>query len=275
MGRDEAMALLHRLHSAQNLFHAGGDNSALHELLTDDIAWHVPGRNAIAGHYRGIDSVLGYFRKRRDLAGRTFRVHTRDVLSGDGEWISAITDGTAVVGGHEYAWSTAGLYQVRGQRISACRLLPFDADEFDAIWAHRGQATSSVSQVRVRPRHCDAQGMLHAARYYEYFEDAFLGWLDDHAGGYRRLREAGTDLVIVSSGCDHRHGAALDDLLTIEVRPTATVRSSLTVSFTVQHDDQILAIGRTTYVAVRDGNATELPEVLAGRAVRPSNVVLG
>jgi ketosteroid isomerase-like protein len=56
MRRDEAVALLHRLHSAQNLFHGGGDDSALRELLTDDIAWHVPGRNAIAGHYRGIDS---------------------------------------------------------------------------------------------------------------------------------------------------------------------------------------------------------------------------
>jgi hypothetical protein len=44
-------------------------------------------------------------------------VHTRDVLSGDGEWISAITDGTAVVGGEEYTWSTVGLYQVRGQRM--------------------------------------------------------------------------------------------------------------------------------------------------------------
>lgn len=111
------MALLYRFHSAQNLFHGGGDDSALRELLTDDIAWHVPGRNAIAGHYRGIDSVLGYFRKRRDLADRTFRVHTRDVLSGDGEWISAITDGTAVVGGEEYTWSTVGLYQVRGRRM--------------------------------------------------------------------------------------------------------------------------------------------------------------
>jgi len=35
------------------------------------------------------------------------------------------------------------------------------------------------------------------------------------------------------------------------------------VSFTVQHDGQILAIGQTAYVAVRDGNATALPEILA------------
>jgi hypothetical protein len=32
----------------------------------------------------------------------------------------------------------------------------------------------SHHQVRVPPRHCDAQGMLHASRPQEYAEDAFL-----------------------------------------------------------------------------------------------------
>src|SRR3954469_18000525 len=64
---------------------------------------------------------------------------------------------------------------------------------------------TSTSRVRVRPRHCDAQAMVHAARYYEFFEDDFLDWLDVHAGGYRQLRErTGVDLVIVTSGCEYR-----------------------------------------------------------------------
>ena len=33
--------------------------------------------------------------------------------------------------------------------------------------------TPVVLQVRIPPRHCDAQGITHAARPYEYFEDAF------------------------------------------------------------------------------------------------------
>jgi acyl-CoA thioesterase FadM len=39
-------------------------------------------------------------------------------------------------------------------------------------------------QVRVPPRHCDAQGMMHASRPHEYVEDAFLAWLDGACGGY-------------------------------------------------------------------------------------------
>ncbi|WP_433816685.1 acyl-CoA thioesterase [Actinomadura scrupuli] len=121
---------------------------------------------------------------------------------------------------------------------------------------------SSVWRQQVRPRHCDAQGMLHAARYYEYFEDAFLDWLDRHAGGYRSLRSAGTDLVIVANGCEYRRPARLDELLSIETRPVAAGTSSLTVSFTVRNDEGVLAIGKASYVCVADGSAVPIPPSL-------------
>jgi ketosteroid isomerase-like protein len=61
MVRDAAIALLARLHAAQGAFYAGGPADALHELLTDDIAWHVPGDNVIAGDYEGRAAVMDYF----------------------------------------------------------------------------------------------------------------------------------------------------------------------------------------------------------------------
>ena len=116
--------------------------------------------------------------------------------------------------------------------------------------------------LRVRPRHCDAQGIMHASRYYEYFEDAFLDWLDVHLGGYASLRSSGVDLVVVASACEHRRGPALDDLLEIEVKPSAAGRTSISMSFTIRLDGEILAAGRTTYVAVSENAATPLPEAL-------------
>ena len=44
-----ARATLHFLHAAQNAMYAGGDAGPVSELLTDDVEWHVPGDNAIAG----------------------------------------------------------------------------------------------------------------------------------------------------------------------------------------------------------------------------------
>lgn len=270
MEREHTAAVLARLHRAQNEFYSGGDDSAVREVLSTDVAWHVPGRNAIAGHYRGIDEVLDYLRNRRDLAGRTFRMIPRETLTGPGDQVAVLTDGTAIVDGRRQTWSTVGLYRISGGRIAECWLLPLDAEAFDAIWNPHGSVTAgpdaaeaptSVFRTPVRPRHCDAQGMLHASRYYEYFEDAFLDWLDAHVGGYSTLRSDGTDLVVVTSGCEHHRGAALTDRLAIQVRPVAAGRSSLVVTFTVRRGDgEVLAIGHTTYVAVFGTGAVALPE---------------
>jgi ketosteroid isomerase-like protein len=135
MDRDHAEQVLRRLHEAQGALYSGGDADAVRDVLTDDIVWHVPGRNVIAGEYRGLEAVLAYFQRRRDLAGGTFRMQPGEVLIGDGEHVGVLTDGTAVIAGIERRWSTLGLYRIRGERIAECRLLPLDPERFDAIWS--------------------------------------------------------------------------------------------------------------------------------------------
>jgi ketosteroid isomerase-like protein len=133
--RAEALELLARLHSAQNLFYGGGDEGELRTLLAPDISWHVPGRNLIAGIYRGHDEVIGYFTRRRDLAGSTFRITRRDVLTGEGDTIAALTDGEAWLAGTARRWSTVGLYRVVAGRVAECWLMPTDPELFDQIWS--------------------------------------------------------------------------------------------------------------------------------------------
>jgi ketosteroid isomerase-like protein len=135
MNRDNAIALLDRLHAAQNEFYAGGAGAALQHVLAPNITWTVPGDNRIAGTYRGLEEVFDYFRRRRELAGYTFQMRRRDVLVGDGDRIAALTDGFAMIRGVDQSWSTVGLYDISEQRITACWLLPLDQRTFDAIWA--------------------------------------------------------------------------------------------------------------------------------------------
>ena len=135
MDRDEARRVLARLHEAQGAFYAGGPPEPLRALLADDVAWVVPGRNAIAGEYRGIDEVMAYFAQRRNLAARTFRMHPGDLLTGDGDHVAVLTHGTATIGGIERRWSTVGLYRLHLGRVAACWLLPLDQGAFDAIWS--------------------------------------------------------------------------------------------------------------------------------------------
>ena len=135
MDRDLAVDLLDRLHVAQTIFHSGGSAAALRALLDERVTWQVPGDNAIADTYSGIDAVIRYFTRRRELADGTFRMHRRDVLSGDRDWVAALTDGTARLGGDNRRWSTVGLYRFQAGKLIECRLLPLDADEFDRIWS--------------------------------------------------------------------------------------------------------------------------------------------
>ena len=134
MDRDIAVDLLDRLHAAQNEYYSGGSGAELEQLLAPGITWTVPGDNRIAGTYRGLEEVLGYFARRRDLAGRTFRMERRDVLTGGGRW-SQLTDGFARIGDRDRRWSTVGLYELVDGRVSACWLLPLDQGGFDAIWS--------------------------------------------------------------------------------------------------------------------------------------------
>jgi ketosteroid isomerase-like protein len=135
MYRDTAINLLDQLHKAQNEFYAGGSAAGLRQLLTPNTTWTVPGDNRIAGTYRGLEEVFGYFRRRRDLADRTFQMKRRDVLVGDGDQVAALTDGFATIHGVDHRWSTVGLYDVIDRRIAACWLLPLDQGAFDAIWS--------------------------------------------------------------------------------------------------------------------------------------------
>lgn len=134
MDRATAEQVLRRLHAAQGRLYSGGDPNEVRDVLTNRVEWHVPGRNAIAGDYYGIEAVLGYFLRRRDMAAGTFRMRPGELMVGDGDHVSVLTDGTAVLAGAERRWSTLGLYRIHEERVAACWLLPLQPNDFDAIW---------------------------------------------------------------------------------------------------------------------------------------------
>lgn len=136
--RDDLIAVVERLHSAQASLYTDGLVDAVRAVLTDDIAWHVPGGSPIAGSYRGVDQVIGYMLARRVLADGTFVMDRLDVLTGEGSVVAVLTDGSASFDGVARRWSTVGLYRVEGDRVAKCWLLPLDQAEFDDIWTPRG-----------------------------------------------------------------------------------------------------------------------------------------
>ncbi len=127
--------LIEAFYQAQGRFYAGDDDTAtLRGLLADDIAWHVPGRSAIAGDYRGHEQVLGYFAARRARAKATFRVQPRGLLADD-QRVVQFASGRMERDGKAWRWETVGVYRIADGKIAECWLLPFDQYLFDDAWS--------------------------------------------------------------------------------------------------------------------------------------------
>jgi uncharacterized protein len=62
---------------------AKGDLQTVGEILSDDIVWHAPGDNPLAGDYQGKDQVFGSFAKLTELTQGTFHQEIHDLLAND------------------------------------------------------------------------------------------------------------------------------------------------------------------------------------------------
>jgi ketosteroid isomerase-like protein len=129
------VALVRRFHELQGAFYSGeGPAESLADFLAEDVRWHVPGRNAIAGDYAGRDEVLAYFARRRELARATFRLEVREILAAK-EFVFQVVGGVVKRSGETRSWETVGILRVSGGRIEECWLLPLDQRLFDEIWS--------------------------------------------------------------------------------------------------------------------------------------------
>ena len=126
--------LIREFHDAQNRFYAGGDQGHVRAMLAEDVAWHVPGRSALAGDHRGRDEVLRYFATRRELAQATFRIAVRGVLADDERGV-IFAGGRVQRHGETFAWDTVGVFRIADGKIAECWVLPYDQYSFDEIWS--------------------------------------------------------------------------------------------------------------------------------------------
>jgi ketosteroid isomerase-like protein len=133
-GATAAVAVVSAFRAVQHGFYAGtADADGLARMMTDDVAWHVPGSNALAGDHDGQAAVLRYFARRRDLAKETMRITVLGEVS-IGDLVVTRADGAAMLDGSQAAWQTVGIYRVADGRVAECWMVPLDQAAFDEIW---------------------------------------------------------------------------------------------------------------------------------------------
>jgi acyl-CoA thioester hydrolase len=119
------------------------------------------------------------------------------------------------------------------------------------------------TQIRVRYQETDAQGRVHHANYFTYFEQGRVELLRAAGYDYRRLEAEGYLLVVAEISCQYYLPASYDDLLTLRTTTVAARGARVEHRYEVLRDGELLAVGRSVVACVtRAGKVTRLPKFL-------------
>ncbi|HEX8099329.1 MAG TPA: nuclear transport factor 2 family protein [Actinomycetota bacterium] len=111
-----------------------GDMDTLNELFTDDIVWHSPGRNQLAGDFRGKQEVFGTFQKVFELTGGNFKLDIHDVVAND-DHVVVLARSTGEREGKTLDDNSLQLFHVKNGKVTEQWLYPGDPYAADEFWS--------------------------------------------------------------------------------------------------------------------------------------------
>lgn len=115
-------------------FSKGDIDTLQNEIFTEDIVWHVPGRNPLSGDYKGISEVLGYFGQLGELSVGTLQVTLVDVLAND-ERTVGLHQATGTREGKTLDAHEALVFRFRGDKVSEAQGYTGDQYAIDQFWS--------------------------------------------------------------------------------------------------------------------------------------------
>jgi acyl-CoA thioester hydrolase len=137
-------------------------------------------------------------------------------------------------------------------------------------------AAPLTCKVRVRYGECDQQGVVFNAHFLAYFDIAITELFRaafGRLGGYQAMADRGVEFVVAEAGLRYHRPAHFDDELTLETAITRLGTTSLTTSYRILRDGELLVEGTLRHVLVelerlvkREANAkTTIPDWMRER----------
>lgn len=116
---------------------------------------------------------------------------------------------------------------------------------------------------RVRYQETDAQGRVHHANYFTWFEMGRVELLRSAGHNYRELEQAGIMLVVADITCQYFQAAQYDDLIRLITTTVSARGARIEHQYQVFRDNVLLAQGRSTVACIdREGKVRRLPDFL-------------
>lgn len=110
--------------------------------------------------------------------------------------------------------------------------------------------------LRVRWNECDAQGIVFNINYFLYYDVAVWEWT--RALGFASWHEA-PEFLTVHASCDFKGSAVFDDALLIGIRALRFGVKSMDVAGAVFRGEELLNVGKLSYVYVKKGTRETAP----------------
>jgi ketosteroid isomerase-like protein len=108
------------------------DEEALRNLIADDVIWHVPGTNGLAGEVRGRDSLFDWFQRLRAVTSGSFSLEEHDVVGND-DHVVALSRMSAVRRGKAITVQVISVFHYRNGKQQERWFHPVDLDTWDRM----------------------------------------------------------------------------------------------------------------------------------------------
>ena len=112
------------------------------------------------------------------------------------------------------------------------------------------QGFNYSTEVVVRFAETDAQGIAHHASFLVWLEVARVGWLAEHAGGYRSLQEQGIEALTTEVHVRYHRAAYFDDRLLVWARCVDLRGARFRYEYRVERSGELVAEGWTSHATV-------------------------
>ena len=116
-------------------------------------------------------------------------------------------------------------------------------------------------EIRVRYQETDAQGRVHHANYFTYFEMGRVEQLRAAGVDYGDLEEQGVMLVVQRIECQYIQPASYDDILTLKTILQRVTPARIEHRYEVFRGELLLAKANSTLACIdRSGKVRRIPE---------------
>lgn len=118
-------------------------------------------------------------------------------------------------------------------------------------------------EIRVRYYETDAQGFVHHANYFQYFELARVEQLAAIGHDYAQLERDGILLVVNKIACKYLRPCRFGDTLRLKIRTVGARGARIDHQYQLLRGDELLAEAESTIACIdRQGRVQRLPDFL-------------